>query len=1588
MGRRWLTALVSFVMITWSLPFASNVANAISPDLVISQVYGGGGNTGATLKNDYIEIFNRGATDVSLSGKSVQYASSAGSFTQTTALTGTLAAGQYYLIQEAVGAGGTTNLPAPEASGTIAMSATGGKVALVGSTAALGCGATGTTPAPCSAAQLALVIDLVGYDGATMFEGTGAAPTLTNTTAAVRGNSGCTDTDNNAADFTAGSPAPRNTASPTHNCNDIAPTVIGTTPTDGATGIAIDANVSVQFSEAVNVTSTAFTLTCATSGSHAAAVSGGPTTFTLDPTADFANEEQCTVTVVAAQVTDQDTDDPPDAMAANYTFAFRTAAAVIPTATHITISQVYGGGGNAGATLKNDFIELHNPTSTTVDLSGWSVQYTSSSGTSWAVTTLFGVIEPGTYYLVQEAQGAGGSADLPTPNAVGAIAMSATAGKVALRSNATAFAGACPVGAVDFIGYGAASCSETAPTAVLSNTTAAIRKQSGDQDTDNNSADFDIAAPAPRSTADHAPTITSTTPANNAGTVPANANVTVSFSEPVNVSGSWFSINCSLTGAHTATVSGGPTSYTLDPDSDFNATGETCIARVFAANVRDADANDPPDTMTTDYQWSFAVVIAAVTFRIHDVQGASHLSPFLGIAVANVPGVVTQLRPGGFYMQDPSPDGDDRTAEGISVSSSTAVTVGDAVTVSGNVTEPRTAAGNLSTTTIAATSVTVSTHGNALPAAVRIGIDRTPPTENIEDDASGDVETSGVFDPATDGIDFWESLEGMRIDLGTPVVTGPSSFHELSVLANNGAGATGRTARGGIKISATDKNPEKVIVKGVGFDMPDANTGDHLVGPIVGVVDYDFGNFMVQVATKPTLVRDGVTRETTTPPGFHELTIATFNVENLDPNDGATKFDTLASLIVNNLLSPDVISLEEVQDNNGATDNGVVAANVTLAMLRDAIAVAGGPTYDWREIDPVNDQDGGEPGGNIRQVFFFRTDRGVQFVDRPGAGSTTANSVVNTPGGPQLLYSPGRIQPADAAFNTSRKPLAAEFTYNGHHLFVIANHWNSKGGDDALWGHRQPPVLSSETQRRAQATIVRNFVSTILSADTSAEIVVLGDLNDFEFSTPVTILKGAGLTDLIETLPENERYSYVFEGNSQTLDHILASSRLVSEGARTDVVHVNSEFWDQASDHEPQVAALPLRDSTLPVVHAPGDVSVATGPTATSCSTFVSDTSLGTATATDNLEGKVTVTRTGVPSGNVFPVGSTTITYTAHDSDGNIATATQTVTVVDETPPSITAPANMRYQLASEVPAASASDANAADNCGPVTISVTETSNGGAGSPASPLVLTRTYTAIDGSGNASSAHQTITVIDDTRPTISAPANVTVRTGAAATTCNTLVTDATLGAATGSDNSGHVTITRSPAGNTFPVGSTTVVWTATDPSGNTATANQTVTVIDDTPPSITAPADVTRAATGVTTLVSDADLGTATVGDNCPGVTVTRTGVPAGNLFPHGTTTITYTSRDVAGNETVATQRVTLTATTASVCAVARSYISNADLASSLCAKLDAAAASLQRGNLRSHDGQLAAFINEVNAQRGKALTDTQADTLIGLVGAL
>ena len=581
--------------------------------------------------------------------------------------------------------------------------------------------------------------------------------------------------------------------------------------------------------------------------------------------------------------------------------------------------------------------------------------------------------------------------------------------------------------------------------------------------------------------------------------------------------------------------------------------------------------------------------------RIHDIQGAAWVSPEKDATVTNVPGIVTALRTHssrGFWMQDPNPDDDPATSEGVFVYTSAApkVAVGDSVLVSGKVSDYYPAGdglsvsetSDLSITEITAPQVVVLSSGHALPAPVVLGPDTVPSTY-APDLGGGDIEKAGLH-PQRSALDFFESLEGMRVEVDDARVVGPSNQYGEQYVTTKPEDAA--SYRGGAILLGENRTPAgRLEVVPLDGSNPAADVGDVFRGATVGPLDWShFGGYVLAATTLGTIEHRGLPRVRATAGSRGELSVATYNVENLAPSDPQSKFDALAAGVVTNLASPDIVSLEEIQDNSGATDDGTVAADRTLTKLTDAIVAAGGPHYQWREIDPVDDQDGGQPGGNIRVAFLFDPTR-VSFVDR-GDGSvnrsTTGTQVVKYRGRPALTLSPGRLDPTNPVWTSSRKPLVGQFRFDGEDVFVVANHFDSKGGDQNADGRFQYPERSSETQRAGQALVVHDFVDRLLAVDKKADVVVLGDLNDYQFSPALSVLRTgtadaggpANLVDLITTLPADQQYTYVYNGVSQVLDHILLTPSM--DRFRYQVVHVNSEYHDQVSDHDPQVVDVRL----------------------------------------------------------------------------------------------------------------------------------------------------------------------------------------------------------------------------------------------------------------------------------------------------------------------------------------------------------------------------------------------------------------------------
>ncbi|MFE0753495.1 endonuclease/exonuclease/phosphatase family protein [Inquilinus sp. NPDC058860] len=571
---------------------------------------------------------------------------------------------------------------------------------------------------------------------------------------------------------------------------------------------------------------------------------------------------------------------------------------------------------------------------------------------------------------------------------------------------------------------------------------------------------------------------------------------------------------------------------------------------------------------------------------IYEIQGTGHRSEFEGDRVATQ-GVVTAIAANGFYIQDAQGDGDTATSDAVFVFTGAGavpaeVQLGVTLDVTGSVTEfqPGGASShNLTITEITGAGVEVSAVQQTVPVAVSVGAgDYAPPTETIDDDGRT------VYDPGHDGVDYWESLEGMLVDIPAPVVIGPTNgFGEAYVLADNGDHATGtRSGAGGLMISETDQQSERIQIDDdlMGSFMPDFNVGAKL-GDVQGVVSYNFGWYEVQ-ATKPVTVESPGTLapETTELAGDRDhLTVGSINLENLDPkiedinlvqdknpnnvddDIGSGKFDRLAQQIVGNMGAPDIVALQEVQDSDGAEITGVTSAAETARVLIEAIVANGGPRYEYVDVAPENGTSGGQPGGNIRTGFLYNPDR-VGLVE----GSVKA------------LTDPD-LSDGDA-FAASRLPLAADFVFNGETVTLVNNHFTSKSGSSPTYGEDFPPLNRGEDQREAQAAIVNAYVDGRLAADPDAKVMVVGDLNEFSWNDPLKVLRGDTdgshvLKDLAdELLSPQERWSYVFEGASQELDHMLATDGVYKSGLEFDIVHTNAGFADQVSDHDPSVARL------------------------------------------------------------------------------------------------------------------------------------------------------------------------------------------------------------------------------------------------------------------------------------------------------------------------------------------------------------------------------------------------------------------------------
>ncbi|WP_298470516.1 endonuclease [uncultured Psychrobacillus sp.] len=591
------------------------------------------------------------------------------------------------------------------------------------------------------------------------------------------------------------------------------------------------------------------------------------------------------------------------------------------------------------------------------------------------------------------------------------------------------------------------------------------------------------------------------------------------------------------------------------------------------------------------------------SLQIHDIQGEGHNTPFADKTVEGIQGIVTYsfvLNGATYYtIQTPDEFVDDNsnTSEAILLYSGTKawpVKVGDLVEVTGKVSEyAYDGYSDANQTDLKTTQINVRNDQGGKVTVVKSNVSLPKPIiidESKMNLQAIDSDNLQVFNPTIDAIDFWESIEGMRVQVGNVKAVSPQEHGDLITVLEN---APTNSLHGGLLFEEGNQNPNRIQFRlepnGAARNFEVA-TGDKFTGPIVGVVGYSYQNFKIYVSLnemQATHTKGTASPEKTTiVKAEDKLTIASYNLENFSNNKSSTSDDKarkLARAIANDMQSPDIVGVTEVQDNNGES-TGDSKANQSYERLITAIKAAGGVDYEYVNIDPVNNADGGAPNANIRVGFLYNPERVSLTQGMPVGGATTKVGYENG----KLTHNPGRIDPTNSAFNSSRKPLAAQFDFQGENVIVIANHWNSKSGDTPLFGAIQPPVYTSEAQRHQIANIVYGFIKDVHTKNPEANIVSLGDFNDYQFSQSLKIHEGQLMKNMINKVEASDRYTYLYQGNSQVLDHILVTNNLANK-TKIDVLHINADFTDmagRASDHDPVMVQIDLlaEDEVTPIV--------------------------------------------------------------------------------------------------------------------------------------------------------------------------------------------------------------------------------------------------------------------------------------------------------------------------------------------------------------------------------------------------------------------
>lgn len=576
---------------------------------------------------------------------------------------------------------------------------------------------------------------------------------------------------------------------------------------------------------------------------------------------------------------------------------------------------------------------------------------------------------------------------------------------------------------------------------------------------------------------------------------------------------------------------------------------------------------------------------SVITFSetIHQIQGVTHTSPYNQKMVKNVRGIVTAVVKDGFYMQSRKFDRNIKTSEGIYVESKNLPNVGEYVSVNGMVYEKqfgRPSESELTVTSIkAGDDIKVISKGNKVK-AVNIDPRKVPMKVYVG-------KFNEKLNPKKNAMDFYESLEGMLVKVHKPLITGADEDRgEVCVVPEYGKYVKDKTNHGGVRYTYKNEQTQRILIKSELFKLSQGkryegkyidpsftpNPGDRFSRDIQGVLTYDKSNYKLINTSPLPKIKDGKIKRDKLNIKYdkNKLSIVSYNIENFTIADGGQKrVDVLAKQVRDDLHTPDILGLAEVGDNDGGNvTSKVVSADKVLDAIVEGIKKATGVEYKWLSADPEDGKDGGWPAMHIRNAILYRTDK----LELPyfKQGDSKVDTEIKEG---KLTFNPGRLGNNKEFYKDVRKSLVAHLVLKDSKkdVFIVVNHLKSKRFDDKIYSKNQPVKRKSEDLRIPEGKYVGQFLKEINKQKPNAIILSMGDMNDFEFSPTLKAMKTNLMVSAVESLPKNQRHTYVYQGNSQVLDNLLVNKKY-AKGMKVDILNINSEFTISQgyfSDHDP-----------------------------------------------------------------------------------------------------------------------------------------------------------------------------------------------------------------------------------------------------------------------------------------------------------------------------------------------------------------------------------------------------------------------------------